>query len=115
VRLAQSTDVSGAHRAWILVALLVVGGPATAGVVDAPRVVIAGDHIGNAFLQRPNTRIWVETSSGPRRLLKIKSPRAAAEQSSLPVPSSFSLLCLGAAALLSAHMIRRRVMARPPA
>src|SRR5262245_59769992 len=91
VRLAQRTDVSGSHRAWILVALLVIGGPATAGVVDAPRVVIAGDHIGNAFLQRPNTRIWVETSSGPRRLLKIKSPRTATEQSSLPMPSGFSL------------------------
>jgi hypothetical protein len=91
------------------VALLVIGGPATAGIVDVPRVVIAGDHIGNAFLQRPNTRIWVETSSGPKRLVRIAPQGVANDRSSI---SRFSLVCLGMAALLSAHMICRRVLAR---
>jgi hypothetical protein len=102
----------GSRRAWVLVALLVIGGPATAGIVDAPRVVIAGDHIGNAFLQRPNTRIWVETSSGPRRLMRIEPPSPADDRSSLLSVSPFSLACLGLAALLSVRMIRRRALAR---
>jgi hypothetical protein len=107
--------VPGSRRAWILVALLVIGGPATAGVVDVPREVIAGDHIGNAFLQRPNTRIWVETSSGPRRLVRIEPSRTADDRSSLLSISRFSIVCLGLAGLLSAHMIHRRVRARQPA
>jgi hypothetical protein len=77
--------------------------------------VVAGDHIGNAFLQRPNTRIWVETSSGPRRLVRIEPSRTADDRLSLLSRSRFSIVCLGLAALLSVHMIRRRALARGPA
>jgi hypothetical protein len=101
----------GSRRAWILLVLLVIGGPATAGVVDVPRVMVAGDHIGNAFLQRPETRIWVQTSSGLKRMTGIQPRRATDDtRSSLPSLPPSSLLCLGAALLVSGNMIRRRVM-----
>ena len=100
------------RRAWILIAVLVAGGPATAAVADAPRVVIAGDHIGNAFLNRPNTRVWLQTSTGLKRVTRMWPNRNRPSQSGLPTIPPASLVLLGSAALVSGRMIRRRLRTR---
>src|SRR5437868_13438904 len=50
VGIAEGAGVLGPRYSWVLALLLVVGG--SASVVDVPRVVIAGDHIGDAFIRR---------------------------------------------------------------